>query len=372
MMLKRYIPIGIFFICALLLQLIFSAAGVVFLLGPVTVATYYALVLVGLCLLMGFAGQISIGHAGFFGIGSYVQAVLVTTNLLPLRDTPFVSFLDSLGFLISRNDVLENEILSLSPWIALLLAIIITIIVAFLIGIPVLKLKGHYLAMATLGFGIIIHLIVYSVDIFGLSDGISGIPEFALVPGVSISGRLVERVGNFYIAVIVLCLGLLVAINLVHSRVGRALRAIHGNESAAGSLGINASRYKLYTFVLSAVFAAVGGALLVHFNASIGPSGIDVIKSVRFVAIVAAGGMDSIWGVVYMGYILNFISLRQVFGTFDDIFFAAVLIIIMLFLPKGLIRASYFKRQIAFLQAQFAGPLGRLRARLGGGRRNPS
>ncbi|HEQ71686.1 MAG TPA: branched-chain amino acid ABC transporter permease, partial [Spirochaetia bacterium] len=186
-----------------------------------------------------------------------------------------------------------------------------------------------------------IHALVVSIDIFGMADGISSVPSFPLLPGVAISGDLDARVGNFYIAIVVVVLALVVAVNLIHSRVGRALRAIHGNEQAAGSLGINAARYKLLTFVLSAVFAALGGALLVHYNAAIGPTDINVIKSVRFVAIVAAGGMDSLWGVLSMGFVLNFISLRQLFGSFDDIVFAVILIVIMLFLPNGLVRASY-------------------------------
>jgi branched-chain amino acid transport system permease protein len=309
------------------------------------------------------------GHAGFFGIGAYIQAVMTTFNLMPIKQARFadifyslsnshnilekfgqgftlifkgfVELLASCGLLVGGKNIYGADVLVFPPGIALLAAVCITVLIAFLIGMPVLKLKGHYLAMATLGFGIIIHTLVVSIDIFGLADGIHSVPPFPLLPGIEVSGKIDARIGNYYIAAFVLVVGVILALNLIHSRIGRALRAIHGNEQAASSLGINASRYKLLTFVASAVFAAIGGAFLVHYNGGIGPSDIDVMKSVRYVAIVAAGGMDSLWGVLYMGFFLNFISLRGVFGSFDDIFFACILIVIMLFLPKGLIRMSY-------------------------------
>jgi len=364
MSLKNYLPVLGFILLASCLQLLLSSIGLNFLLGPLTIASYYGVVLIGLSLLMGFTGQVSMGQAGFFGIGSYVQAVLVTLDLRPWRDSGFIGLLDKLGLLLTRKDIYGQEVLNLSPWVALALALGITALIAFILGLPVLRLKGHYLAMATLGFGIIIHSLVYSVKLFGLSDGISGVPEFSLIPGLAISSRLTERVSNFYLAIAVLIVVILLAINLVNSRIGRALRALHGNELAANSVGINTSRYKLYTFVISALLAALGGALLVHFNGMIGPSSIDVMKSVRLVALVAAGGMDSIWGVVYMGFILNFISLRQVFGSFDDIFFATILIILMLFLPHGLIRASYFVKLIQPLKNKLKIIKKDLRARL--------
>jgi branched-chain amino acid transport system permease protein len=297
---------------------------------------------VGLCLLMGYAGQISMGHSGFFGIGAYVQAVITTLDLSAVKDTPLVGFFRSLGFLIEGKNLYGGDTLFMSPWIALIISLVAAALVAFLIGMPVLKLKGHYLAMATLGFGIIIHELVIGVDLFGAADGKSGVPPFTLFPGVEVSGRMDARVGNYYIAAVLVIIGVVIALHLIHSRVGRALRAIHGNQPAAASLGIDAGRYKLYTFVLSAVFAALGGAFLVHFNAAIGPTDIDVMKSVRFVSVVAVGGMDNLWGVIYFGIFLNFISLRQVFGSFDDIFFGLILIVIMLFLPRGLIRGFYF------------------------------
>ena len=131
--------------------------------------------------------------------------------------------------------------------------------------------------------------------------------------------------------------------NLIHSRVGRALRSIHGSEEAAAAVGVDTARSKLATFVLAAVLAALGGALLTHYNGSIGPSEASAMKSVRYVAIVAVGGMDNLWGALAMGVVLNFMSLRGVFGRFDDAVFAGILLGVMLFLPGGLLRRQVFE-----------------------------
>ena len=119
---------------------------------------------------------------------------------------------------------------------------------------------------------------------------------------------------------------------------GRALRAINGNEDAAAAMGVPVARYKLAVFVLSAVYAALGGACLAHFNGGIGPGEASVLKSVRYVALVAAGGMGSLWGTLAVSTVLTFLSLRGAFGLYDDAVFGAILVAIMLFAPDGLLR----------------------------------
>jgi branched-chain amino acid transport system permease protein len=126
--------------------------------------------------------------------------------------------------------------------------------------------------------------------------------------------------------------------NLIDSRVGRALRSIHSAEDAASAMGVDTARYKLNAFILSSVLAAIAGVFLTHFNGSIGPSQASIMKSVRYVAIVAVGGMASLWGTLLMGSILNFLSLRGYFGIFDDAVFGGILILIMLFSPEGILR----------------------------------
>jgi branched-chain amino acid transport system permease protein len=225
-----------------------------------------------------------------------------------------------------------------------LAAIGLTVLIAFAIGIPVLKLKGHYLAMATLGFGTIIYRIALASAFFGEADGISGVPGFPLFSGLEISGSFSARVANYYIAWGILLIGLILLLNLIRSRVGRALRAIHASEEAAEAMGVNAARYKLYTFVISAVFAAVAGIFLTHYNGGIGPSEAGIMKSVRYVALVAIGGMASVWGTLTLGTLLNFMSLRGMFGSYDDAFFGLILIVIMLFAPNGIFRLHLWQR----------------------------
>ena len=138
-------------------------------------------------------------------------------------------------------------------------------------GVPVLRLRGHYLAMATLAFGFIVSRVLLGTPLFGQADGLSDIPAFQLFAGLVITGKKALRVQNYYIAWAIVVVGMFLAVNLVPSRVGRALRAIHGNEEAAAAMGVNVARYKLAVFVLSAVYAAAGGAALTHFNGGIGP-----------------------------------------------------------------------------------------------------
>ncbi|HNR87281.1 MAG TPA: branched-chain amino acid ABC transporter permease [Spirochaetota bacterium] len=308
MNIRQYIPAGILVAVVVAFQLAVVLTGQDYLLTQLTMSAYYALVIIGLSVLMGYAGQISIGHAAFFAIGGYTAAVLTTGAF------------------------------RLSPWLSLAVAVAITVVIAFLIGIPILKLKGHYLAMATLSFGVIVYRIVLGTGVFGEADGISDVPGFTLLPGLTVTGGAASRVENYYIAWFLVTLAIILLINLINSRVGRALRSIHGSEEAANAMGVNTAGYKLAIFVLSAVFAAVGGVFLTHYTGGIGPSEAGVMKSVRYVAIVAVGGMANIWGALVMGIVLNYLSLRGYFGTYDDIFFGAILIIIMLFYPDGILQ----------------------------------
>ncbi|MEN8258193.1 MAG: branched-chain amino acid ABC transporter permease [Thermodesulfobacteriota bacterium] len=327
-------------------QVITQLTGTNYYLTQLTMTMYSCLLIVGLCLVMGYAGQISLGHAGFFAIGGYTSASLTTMNLLPAFEngSSCVTALNKMGLLVTRTSMFGEPLLTVHPWFACLLAIAITALIAFLIGIPVLKLKGHYLAMATLGFGIIIFRIVLAMEFFGEADGISDVPGFTLLPGLTVNGDMDNRVVNYYIAAAVLITGFILLLNLIDSRVGRALRGIHGAEDAADAMGIDTARYKLYTFVLSAVFAAVAGVLLTHYTGGISPSDAGVMKSVRYVAIVAIGGMASLWGALTMGGLLNFLSLRGLFGSYDDAVFGAILIIIMLFAPEGVLRLSIWSK----------------------------
>ena len=144
----------------IIVQLLASWTDSVFYLTQLTMSAYYSFLIIGLCVVMGYAGQISLGHAGFFAIGGYLSAALTTRNLVPFQDNVLVKLLDSAGMLLASKDVYGESLLVVTPWAACCAAIFTAALIAFVIGIPVLKLKGHYLAMATLGFGIIIFRLV--------------------------------------------------------------------------------------------------------------------------------------------------------------------------------------------------------------------
>jgi len=324
------------------IQLITRLTGNAYPLTQLTMAAYYSLAALGLCILTGYAGQISIGHAGFFAIGGYLSAFL-TTHDLSAHGGPVISGLASLGILTRRPDLYGGELLTVHPWPACIIAVLTAVAVAYAIGGPVLRLKGHYLAMATLGFGIIVYRIVLGTELVGAADGIYDVPAFPLLPGIAVSGNSSHRVMNYYVACGFVILGMVFLLNLVRSSVGRALASIHGAEDAAEAMGIPTARYKLKIFVVGAAFAAVAGVLLTHYNGGIGPSESSVMKSVRYLAIVAIGGMANLWGTLLMSLVLNYLSLRGYFGTYDDAVFGGILILIMLFAPDGLLRRHLFE-----------------------------
>lgn len=337
---RRYLPVGITVIAVVLIQLVTAITDTSFYLTQLTMSAYYALVAVGLCLLMGYAGQISLGQAGFFAIGGYTAATLTTQNFAPVISQPFWAFLNRMGLLLSKTSPYGDDLVYLNPWVSCIIAILITLIVAIIVGKPVLALKGHYLAMATLGFGTIIYRIVLGTRLFGEADGIVSVPGFQLLPGLSVSGNMSARVQNYYIAWGAVIIGMVILVNLIKSRIGRSLRALHGNEEAADAMGVNTARLKLNVFIVGAMFASIAGIFLTHYNGAIGPSESGVSKSVRYVAIVAVGGMANVWGTLIMSVVLNFLSLRGVFGSYDDAVFGLVLIGIMLFAPEGFLKVT--------------------------------
>ncbi len=339
---KRYYPVFVLAAVIVLIQVLTFATGKAYLLTQLTMSAYYVLVAVGLCMVMGYAGQISLGQAGFFAIGGYTTAFLTTIDFSEKAGTVMYKILDITGLLISKETLYGDTVIYLTPWVSLLVAIIIAAVTAYALGIPVLRLKGHYLAMATMGFGIIIYRIVLGSRVFGEADGLANVPSFDLFPGVSVSGDFISRISNYYIAWIMVILGMLLLINLINSRVGRALRSLHGSEEAAGAMGVDTSLHKVIVFVIGAVFAAVAGFFMTHYNGGIGPSEAGVAKSIRYVAIVAVGGMANLWGSLLMGLVLTFLSLRGVFGHFDDAVFGIILVSMMMFMPEGIIRRAVF------------------------------
>lgn len=262
------------------------------------------LLALGLNMLMGYAGQISLGHAAFYGIGAYTTAILTVH-------------------------------LNWSPWLALPAAVLLTALVAFLVALPMLKLSGYYLGMGTLGFGMITYILIRQwTTVTGGDSGLVGIPFLALGPYSLASGKT-----YFYLVWGVVLVSFLICERLVDSRVGRALRAIHDGEQVAAAMGIDTSRLKTGVFVLSAIFAALAGFLYAHLVSFISPNSFDFLVSIRLVTMVVVGGMASIWGSLLGASLLTILpEWLHVFSDFEMIVYGLILMTIMIFLPQGLTR----------------------------------
>lgn len=329
------LPFLLFALALVGVQLLLRATEKEFCLTQLTMSLYYAIVVIGLCLVMGYAGQVSLGHGAFFAIGGYTSAVLTTYDFSKFKSAAWMGALKQAHLFVAKDDLYGGQILSASPWTAFLAAMLLTFVIANLIGYPALRLKGHYLAMATLGFGLIVNKMVLGSTLTGAADGINGVPEWNLGFGLTVAGKSALRVQNYYIAGGLVLLLLVLLRNLIQSRVGRALRAIHDRETAANAMGINTAAYKLRAFVLSALLAAMAGVFFTHYTGGIGPSEAGALKSVRYVALAASGGMASLWGVTGMSTALNYFSLRGLFGSYDNAVFGGLLILIVSIAPDG-------------------------------------
>lgn len=257
---------------------------------------------VGLNLLIGYAGQISLGHAAFFGMGAYASAILTTRYAFP-------------------------------PLLALSVGLISAGLIAWLLARPILRLHGHYLAMATLGFGIIIHVImVQATGWTGGPDGLTGIPPLILL------GWAVDSDQRWYLVIMaaaLLAIGL--SLNLVDSRVGRALRAVRGSEFAARMMGIDTARAKTQVFVVSALFAAFAGSLFAHQQGFVSPDSFNLGASIDLVIMVVLGGMASTFGAAFGAIALTLLHQGLVvFEDYEMLIHGALLMAVMIFLPQGL------------------------------------
>ena len=286
---------------------------------PLVVRSEYALglavligintiVVLGLNLLMGYAGQVSLGQAAFVGIGAYATAIL-------------------------------SAKLHCSPWLGLAAAVALGGLVAGIVGVPLLKLRGHYLAMGTLGFGIIVHILMVQWEsLTAGTTGISGIPALAL-GGLRFDSYHPRHM--YYLVAVAVLVCMAIAGNIVDSRVGRAMRAVHGSEVAAGTSGVDVSRYKLQVFVLSGALAGLAGSLLAQHLGYINPDSFELGYSINLLVMVVLGGMASIWGAIFGVAAVTLIgeNLRSLL-EYSTIVFGLVLMLVMIFLPSGLWRGG--------------------------------
>jgi branched-chain amino acid transport system permease protein len=286
----------------------------------------YTLVALGLNLLLGYAGQISLGHAAFMGIGAYASAIISSKGIFGVHPSVYLSI----------------------P-----LAVGITALVALMIA-PVLRLKGHYLALATLGFGLVVFVLIRELkELTGGNTGLFSLPKLPL-PFVDLSSFKQTQVWKieYFIIWTVALLMIIFARNLVESRPGRALQALHQTEVAAEAVGVDTTSYKSRVFVLSAALAGLAGALFAHTQGSLSPKNFGLAFSINLLVMVVIGGMASVWGCVagasFVVLLPEFVNntlpywlgrgKTEMGANVEGIIFGVALILVMILMPSGLTR----------------------------------
>jgi branched-chain amino acid transport system permease protein len=287
--------------------------GLAVLLAPLLVSNpYYLNVLnvvalnviavTGLNLLIGFAGAISLGHAAFLGLGAYVSGMLSATWGWP-------------------------------PLLAAPVAAAVVALVALVIGLPTLRLEGNYLVMATLGFNLIVNIVMLQADEYtGGPSGLSGIPPLKIF-GLSFA----DDQSFYWLAWALALAGMALARNLASSRVGRGLKALHDSPLAAAAVGVPTAGYKARVFVLSAVYASLAGSLYAHYYGIVSPRTFDIFRSVELVTMCLVGGMGSLWG-GFLGaaFLTPLPQALHVFDQYKDVFYGGLLMVLLIREPEGL------------------------------------
>jgi branched-chain amino acid transport system permease protein len=281
-----------------------------YLLHLAIISSFYIILAISLNLIIGYCGQVSLGHAAFYGLGAYASA-LVTIHW----QFPF--------------------------FLALLVAAFVAALFGLGLGIPTLRLKDDYLAIVTLGFGVIIDIVLLNLNITGGPDGLTRIPPPTL-GGVNFrhKGEYLLLVAFFVIST------LLLVYRLVHSRHGRALKAIRDHEVTAKVMGINAAAYKIAIFTLSAGLAGLAGSLYAHYITFINPESFGLHTSILILTMVVLGGMGSIGGSVLGACTLTVLpELLRRFADYQDLIYGALLIAMLIWRPQGLLGAGKMSRK---------------------------
>jgi branched-chain amino acid transport system permease protein len=275
----------------------------------------YIILAISLDLLMGYAGQISLGHAGFFALGAYASGISTA----------------KFGF---------------APFWGLMSSITLTALVALLLGLAVLRLKGYYLIIATLSFGIIVTGLITSLqDLTGGGTGLSGIPEFGLF-GLSFD----NGTKYFYLVWFFVLLTTLMSYGLVRSRVGRAIAAIHTDELAASCMAINPTRYKVQIFIFSAVLAGLAGTLYAHYLKFLAPDDFNLFVSIDIIVMVFVGGVGTIFGPILGAAFIKLLpEILYKLKDYELLIYGLILILILVFIPGGIFGIlKYIRSKLTF------------------------
>ena len=301
-----------FWFAAILLLVVLQAT----LRGLIGAYNYQIVILVGINIILavslnlinGVTGQFSIGHAGFYAIGGYTSAALVFYGGMSIRG--FFRFLPTMA---------QDTILLL---LGLLSAALAAGLAGLAVGIPSLRLRGDYLAIVTLGFGEIIRVFILNIDAIGGSRGFSGIPQLS----------------NLFWVYLLVLVTIVTVRNLIRSSYGRAFISIRDDEIAAEAMGVDSTRHKVLSFVISSMFAGIAGGLFGHFTMYLHPNSFQFTTSFYLIIMIVVGGLGSIAGSV-LGAILVTVALElfRGFGAFRLVNFAILLVLIMIYRPQGLV-----------------------------------
>jgi branched-chain amino acid transport system permease protein len=263
----------------------------------------YLIVTLGMSLLFGYTGQFSFAQAAFFGIGAFSSSTLTRIYDYPI-------------------------------WSGFLLGVVVAGMLAFVVGRPILRLTGFYLAMATLALSIIVFVLMKELEQFtGGPSGTAGIPF------ISIGGIQLDTPARYYVLAWAAALStFFFSRNLINSRTGRAIRAIKDSETAAKVMGINTADYKAKIFAISAIFGALGGSLYAHYVGFVSPERFTAEASILIIIILAVGGVHSLWGAL-IGTILLIMLPEWLsgFAEYSRLIYGIIVIVLMMFAPAGII-----------------------------------
>ena len=270
--------------------------------AALVLAAIYTVITAGLNLFMGYTGQISFGHNAFAALGGYGSAILAMQVGLP-------------------------------PILTTVLAAAIAALLALVVGYPTLRLRGHYLAMATLALGMMMEEIASEWK--SLTQGLFGI---SAIPPYGIGHwELSSDQSYYYVYWIVAGVAIWITYRINYSRIGTALRAVAGNEEAAESLGINVARYKLLAFVISAVFSSVGGSMFAHYVTYISPEVFGLYMVILLFSMLFVGGINTTLGPLIGAIVITILpELLRGFHAARELLYATLLLVILLFAPRGI------------------------------------
>ncbi|NLK45005.1 MAG: branched-chain amino acid ABC transporter permease [Tissierellia bacterium] len=298
-----YIIVGILLILPLLIS------RYPYILRTSVVAIMYVVLALSLNFVLGFAGQLSMGHSAFYGIGAYVTALLM------------VNF-------------------KISFWIALIASAIVAGFFGFLLGVPTLRLKGDYLAITTIGFGEILRLIL--VNWIKVTRGPAGIPG---IPSPKIFGFTISNnIGYYYLILLLAFFTVFISSRLLHSRLGQGFIAVRDDEIAAEAMGINSTYLKILAFVLGAAIAGMAGSFFATFVHYVNPDNFTYMESVTILCMVVLGGLGSIPGVILGAIVLTILpeALRGI-ALYRYAIYGLLLILMMIIRPGGMIDMDRLK-----------------------------